>query len=1009
MGGQEALKILQVNLNRCGVAQQLLEQAAVEKDVDIVIVSEPYRCKVGPSWFHDQENKASIWVSRRLSESGLSIRLLHRAKGFVVIGVGDATYTSVYFSPNSGFEDFLDRINELDTVHSSLAQENIIIAGDFNASSPVWGSLRQDRRGSAVLDLCAKLRLTPVRSEGKFSFERNGRVSLIDIILCSTRAFRRLQGSTILPDYNGSDHRYVLHSFGAAARGPSSSGPLAGKFCLKKFADLFAKHLRHWTPREWSSLTDILALIDIITICVLSSTSQPLSIGRNRKGAWWWNPTIGSLRTRALGSRRKLQRAYRRNSSNEEVELLRAQHKLCQQALKKEIRTAKADCWERYLLTIENDPWGRPYKTVMKALKGGTPPVTLDNEAAIEIINRLFVTHGQTGKHRESPWVGFGRSSNPPISTDEVRKAINKLKHKAPGLDGVPANAMKYMFQKAPEVLTNIFRGLFEKGVFPPQWKVGRLILIPKKPPRLDSPQAWRPICVLSTWAKVLEEIIKNRIVANTGVAENQYGFRKGRCTSDSINAVIQVWNDAKAKGAHCLLTTIDVRNAFNAVTWMSIMDEVHSRLLPSKVSAILRDYLNDRGIVYQARDGPVHAQVFAGVPQGSILGPTLWNLVYDSLLSLRVPPGIRLVGYADDVAIVALDRDLERIRIKTQDTLKLLGTWFRKHHMQLAQEKTEMVLLTGRRVKEHLTVNHGSTTVTAGAALRYLGVIIDGNIRYRTHLRSVCDKALGVSGALARITPNIGGGGFRSRLLHYRTVESVVLYAAPNWISDVSARANAADLRKVQRTALVRVVRAYRTVSLEALCVLAGCPPLELLADERRRVFARHRVASSCNGTQESRSMTKREEREATIGLWQDRWSRAPNGRWTFQLINKLKPWINSGPKLLTFHLTQVCTGHGCFGKYLAKIGRRDSPLCWFGCAVPDDAEHTIFTCGRWAADREATEAMTGPLNASNFIDQLMDTAHGPIVRNFVEQIMKTKEDYERSWEIARKTRKKG
>ncbi|XP_078051353.1 uncharacterized protein LOC144477502 [Augochlora pura] len=92
----------------------------------------------------------------------------------------------------------------------------------------------------------------------------------------------------------------------------------------------------------------------------------------------------------------------------------------------------------------------------------------------------------------------------------------------------------------------------------------------------------------------------------------------------------------------------------------------------------------------------------------------------------------------------------------------------------------------------------------------------------------------------MARILPNLKGGGFKPRTLYYRVIESVMLYGAPIWARGAITTKSFELLHQTQKRGLARIVRAYRTVSHEALCVLSGHPPLILVAEERKRIFER-------------------------------------------------------------------------------------------------------------------------------------------------------------------------
>ncbi|XP_077295464.1 uncharacterized protein LOC143917757 [Arctopsyche grandis] len=93
----------------------------------------------------------------------------------------------------------------------------------------------------------------------------------------------------------------------------------------------------------------------------------------------------------------------------------------------------------------------------------------------------------------------------------------------------------------------------------------------------------------------------------------------------------------------------------------------------------------------------------------------------------------------------------------------------------------------------------------------------------------------------------------------------------------------------------------------------------------------------------------------------WQQRWESATGGRWTQKLVGDLKQWCGRTHGDLSYHLTQLLAGHGCFGTYLHKIGKEATPICHQCEAADDDAEHTLLHCPAWDAPRQALKAAIG------------------------------------------------
>ena len=503
-------------------------------------------------------------------------------------------------------------------------------------------------------------------------------------------------------------------------------------------------------------------------------------------------------------------------------------------------------------------------------------------------------------------------------------------------------------------------------------------MLLPKGKGTHGEPSSFRPICLLDSPGKMYERVIYERLLehaqAKGAISDMQFGFRKNRSTVDAIKIVVDTAASAiegiRWRGGtieYCAVVTLDVKNAFNTADWTCIRRTLARIDTPPYLMQTVESYFTDRRLRYNTDDGLGYYRVSAGVPQGSVLGPLLWNIMYDGVLKVPVSGRTKIVGFADDIAVLTVAKTIEEIESATNEAIHRIRQWLLNAGLELADQKTEAILITGRKKVEYMTVTVGDTRIMSKKSLKYLGVIIDNRLSFKDHISYACEKASKLQGALSRMLPNIGGPRQTSRVLLSRVVSSALLYASPIWIKVLNIKEARRMLSSVYRLSALRTIRGYRTISTEAACIIAGMIPIDILADEMARIY--HKKAML--GDTPERSLVKvikADEREKSLQSWQTRWNNSQKGRWTYKLIVDIRTWIERTHGESSYHLTQFLSGHGGYRKYLHRFGHDSSPICPHCLDVEEDTEHAIFSCPRF---QQGFGGDYNPTNAVNYMLQ--------------------------------------
>ncbi|XP_018392975.1 PREDICTED: uncharacterized protein LOC108772028 [Cyphomyrmex costatus] len=289
--------------------------------------------------------------------------------------------------------------------------------------------------------------------------------------------------------------------------------------------------------------------------------------------------------------------------------------------------------------------------------------------------------------------------------------------------------------------------------------------------------------------------------------------------------------------------------------------------------------------------------------------------------------------------------------------------------------------------------------------SLKYLGVIIDSRFTFEQHFVKVGEKARKTVGKLSGILPNVEGPNSLVRRLHASVIDSITLYAAPVWIDKVEKNKKIQRaLNQLQRRIACRIIRGYRTICYVTFTLLAGTVPLIMKARMYAKVYDEIKEVKAGGNTHIDTRVTKRIRIRAKARMFRKwyEWIHTP-GNSGGEVGMAIRPTLTiwSEKKVaMSYHLTQILTGHGCFGQYLCHIQKESTKRCWHCPSALNTATHTIVECSAWTRERAELRGVIGnDLSYPALITALLsDKAKKEAVFRFSDQVMSIKEEAERA-----------
>ena len=304
--------------------------------------------------------------------------------------------------------------------------------------------------------------------------------------------------------------------------------------------------------------------------------------------------------------------------------------------------------------------------------------------------------------------------------------------------------------------LSNLFNQSLTTGTYPKEWKLARIVPVPKSDCPSTSVTGYRPISILSIVSKVLEchvkDIIDEFLAQSCPISDCQWGFMHHRSSVSALIAVFHDWLRALDSGHEVCVVFFDVKKAFDSVPHAPLLEKLSEIGLNPYIIKWIKSYLTDREqfvVVDGSSSNPL--QVLSGVPQGSVLGPLLF-LIYINDVVWQISSSSKINLYADDIALYRTIYTPEDYDILQSD-INAVNSCLASKHLSLNASKCCYLLLSRKRVHSipppNLTLS--DTPLKNVSSYKYLGVLITSNLMWSSHVTNICNKSRRLIGILYR------------------------------------------------------------------------------------------------------------------------------------------------------------------------------------------------------------------------------------------------------------------
>ena len=763
---------------------------------------------------------------------------------------GHFTVVNVYNPPVRGPTNPVSGVQSL-----RVPEAPFIVAGDFNAHSPLWDDASQDADswGEELETWIDDYGLASLNDGSATHVNRaTGSEGAPDVTLVHNSAAAGCvwQRKTI----SGSDHYPLLCEVDVTPICLAESEPkkLKWRMDTADWDGYTAEVERRVGECDLPTRATLSAKVNFITFSMTQAARAHVGMYRTKKsGRSWITPELklATQRRNALG----------RRIAENRIAWLEA----CREVRRLSI-AAKRESWRSYVESIGKDGnssstkvWGVIHSLSGKYSAPEGENVMLEHRGkALASSTRkadAFVQHyAAVSRHKHSRadrklnrsvLVRLSRSrktemsegvgqESADFSLEELAVALKAGKRKgAEGPDEIAPLFLRNLGVAGQNFILDCFNQSWREGVCPQSWRDATIIPLLKPGKKAGELASYRPIALTSCLGKVMERMVSARLQhlaeSRGWLCQEQSGFRPQRSTEDQVLRLSQAVSDGfqQRPPQRTVLALLDFSKAYDMVWRADLYDVMLRKGVPPRYVRWLKGFLTNRQARVRLGGKVSRSRLFReGLPQGSVLSPLLFLFVIDGLRQ-HLPPGVHISMFADDVALWASHSVKTVAASKVEEGVAAVFRWSQEKKLMLNLGKCEVTFFSTdtHEAKWQPSVSVGGTSLKFSPTPVFLGVMYDRTLSFRPQAERIAASL----SKKTRMMSALAGSewGWDGDLLR-RVYQSVLLggtsYCGAGW-KPWAAKSSLGVLDKAQNRGLRCVTGQFSSTPVEALRLEAG------------------------------------------------------------------------------------------------------------------------------------------------------------------------------------------